>query len=403
MRRLLLVGLVAALVLLCFPRGVLALGDAIPVVARPGTQSGMVQVRLDTLGTAGTYTLVFQGPYSVGGEALAEGSRAVVKAQNGGFSLTANGQTRAMGTSFTVVRQSGGVKIAEAYTPSNVYPGDLTFIMKGGVPYVVCHVFIEDYLLGVVGYEMSDSFPLDALKAQAITARTYAMRRVDSSDGSYYDLRDTTADQVYRGTPAGASNVRAAVSGTAGLVLMYNGGYCAVYYASSNGGQTETAQHAWGGSGYPYYTMQDDPFDLANTASTVRRGTVYATFSRNGASLRSLLTSALQYQCGASSAIETIEALTPVSPRYEAPSRLYTKIRVRVRCASGTAYDVTLDLFGGLDGAIGMVLSGLKNELFTVEAVSGGFSLQARRYGHGVGLSQYGAQQMAKTDRKSVV
>ena len=61
----------------------------------------------------------------------------------------------------------------------------------------MCSLSVEDYLLGVVPYEMSNSFPLEALKAQAVCARTYALSHVQGDP--YYDLEDTTNDQVFRG------------------------------------------------------------------------------------------------------------------------------------------------------------------------------------------------------------
>ncbi|HML47928.1 MAG TPA: SpoIID/LytB domain-containing protein, partial [Clostridia bacterium] len=312
---------------------------------------------------------------------------------------TRNGSTENMGTNFKLVRtgsgDSCGIKIAEAYTASNLYPGDLQFLVRDGVPYVICHVFVEDYLYGVVPYEMSNTFPLEALKAQAVTARTYALRRMASASGNYYDLRDTTSDQVYRGTPGGYSSSKDAVDGTAGQVLMYGSDYCVVYYSSSNGGQTESAEHAWGGSGSVYLSLKDDPYDLANPSATVRQATIYSTFTNNSAVLQSLLAQRLSAQQGVSASITTIESVTPESPRYALPSRLYTQMRFMLRCNNGQAYAVTVPIFGTLDGTLGLSMSGLQNELFTVATTSAGFRIMARRYGHGVGLSQYGASQMA--------
>ncbi|MDR1262618.1 MAG: SpoIID/LytB domain-containing protein, partial [Oscillospiraceae bacterium] len=204
---------------------------------------------------------------------------------------------------------------------------------------------------------------------------------------SDYDVKDTTADQVYKGTSSGA-NVKSAVQATNGMALMYNNAYCSVYYSSSNGGQTESNKNAWGGAALPYYRLQDDPYDLANPSATVRKATIYADFTRNTAAFQSLVS-------GKAGGVSRIDAVETVSPKFGSPSKLYTQLRLNVTKTDGSSATVTLDLFGGAASALGVSLSNLKNELFTVESASGGFQLMARRYGHGVGLSQYGAQQMA--------
>ena len=101
----------------------------------------------------------------------------------------------------------------------------------------MCTLSVEDYLLGVVPYEMSNSFPLEALKAQAVCARTYALSHVRGDP--YYDLEDTTNDQVFRGVNLTYGNAIQAVRDTAGVVGTYKGELASCYYSASNGGQTE--------------------------------------------------------------------------------------------------------------------------------------------------------------------
>ena len=99
---------------------------------------------------------------------------------------------------------------------------------------------VEDYLLGVVPYEMGDSFPLEALKAQAIAARTYALRKSGSSED--YDVEDTTNDQAYRGRSASSPLSEQAVRETKGICGVYKGALAQCFYSASNGGQTELGQ-----------------------------------------------------------------------------------------------------------------------------------------------------------------
>src|SRR5699024_7021753 len=130
-----------------------------------------------------------------------------------------------------------------------------------GVIRPVLTIDVEDYLLGVVPYEMSDSFPIEALKAQAVAARTYVLRKIGSSGD--YDVVDTTNDQVFRGMNPDYPNAIAAVEQTAGVCGYYNGRLAECYYSASNGGQTELVENVWSGGGdYGYIAMVDDPYDL---------------------------------------------------------------------------------------------------------------------------------------------
>ena len=133
---------------------------------------------------------------------------------------------------------------------------------------------VEDYLLGVVPYEMSDSFPLEALKAQAVCARTYALSHVDSS--REYDVVDTTNDQVFRPVLSVNSRTAQAVTETAGLVVTSGGTLASCYYSASNGGQTELPSHVWSqNDASSCYAMVDDPYDLENPESVRKKAVLH--------------------------------------------------------------------------------------------------------------------------------
>ena len=154
------------------------------------------------------------------------------------------------------------------------YLGNFAFTVSSGVLNVVNHVPLEQYLYGVVAYEMSDSFPLEALKVQAVSARSYAARAMSSS-GSH-DIGDTATHQVYKGYNPSFKNVIKAVDETAGEVLSYNNKVISTYYSASNGGQTELPGNMWGGGSaknkeYPYLVQKDDPYDLENPNSLYQK------------------------------------------------------------------------------------------------------------------------------------
>ena len=159
------------------------------------------------------------------------------------------------------------------------YLGKMEFRIESGKLRAVNHIDLERYLYGVVPYEMSNSWPLDALKAQAISARGYAAIRVahrQNNSSVYFDVVDTVSHQVYKGYNPSFTNAIKAVNETAGEVLTYNGKMIDTYYAASNGGFTELVGNAWGGGDaknkeFPYLVFKEDPYDLENPASLYQR------------------------------------------------------------------------------------------------------------------------------------
>ena len=126
---------------------------------------------------------------------------------------------------------------------TGMYEGDLSLDISNNAIRPILNINVEDYLLGVVPFEMGDSFPLEALKAQAVTARTYALRKSGSSGA--YDVEDTTNDQAYRGRTTNSPLSEQAVKETEGLCGVYRGALAQCFYSASNGGQTELGQHVW--------------------------------------------------------------------------------------------------------------------------------------------------------------
>ena len=119
---------------------------------------------------------------------------------------------------------------------------------------------LEEYLRGVVPSEMPSTWPIEALKAQAVAARTYAMSKLNSSRS--YDVDDTTAYQAYRSDRTRESTDKA-VKETAGQVLKYGGKLISAVYCASNGGKTISAKQKWGHE-HAYLPAQSDPYDAAS-------------------------------------------------------------------------------------------------------------------------------------------
>jgi stage II sporulation protein D len=140
------------------------------------------------------------------------------------------------------------------------YHGTLALRSQGGGVSVVNGLSLDTYLRGVVPSESPSHWPLAALEAQAVAARSYAVAELRPS--SWYDLVPTTADQVYGGVTAERASSDRAVYATRGQVLTWNGQVARTYYSSSSGGRTEAVQDAWPGAApIPYLRSVPDPYD----------------------------------------------------------------------------------------------------------------------------------------------
>lgn len=392
------------------------------------------------------------GSYSIDGNSgfrFARGSMLHVFVSEGEPVLSYEGLTLHMGDGFELTRHmtsgENGLRIGDV---EGLYEGDLSITVSDGALRLVLSIYIEDYLKGVVPYEMSDSFPIEALKAQAIAARTYALRRRTSTRD--YDVYDNTNDQVFRGYNAQYTNAARAVEETAGIVGTYNGQLSECFYSASNGGQTDLYVNAFGSDeDYGYLDMRDDPYDLANPQSRVKTASVP---KQPGAqelpeALDALLKAALSEQLSSMGyddsaeniTIIDIQSITPHTPKYDVPSRVYTKLRFKLRimarkleageqtaaptaeptpastaAADGATVDldagdiqlgelsvlsqvftVDLDIFDAVEDALGLSINRTDNELITVRDDGDRFVIESRRFGHGLGMSQRGAEYMA--------
>ena len=149
----------------------------------------------------------------------------------------------------------------------------------GGALTVVNIVDLETYIKGVVPYEMSSSWPLEALKVQAVCARSYAYINIHSGKHTSYhfDVCNTTDCQAYYGAGTNSSSYQAtertdqAVDETAGEYAWYDGQVIEAFYSSSHGGASESVYNVWGTSleQYPYLCGVEDPYeaDMANKNS----------------------------------------------------------------------------------------------------------------------------------------
>ncbi len=151
------------------------------------------------------------------------------------------------------------------------YRGGFQYHRKtGGNLTVVNVVGLEDYVNGVICYEMGRDWPLEALKAQAMCARTYVLKNLNKHNSYGFDICTSANCQVYHGMGSNKADYgpsetsMRAVAETAGLVIKYNGRLAETPYSSSFGGASEDANYVWGTNTtteHPYLRGVEDPYE----------------------------------------------------------------------------------------------------------------------------------------------
>lgn len=235
---------------------------------------------------------------------------------------------------------------------------------------------LEEYVLCVVLAEMPAYFHPEALKAQAVAARTYALRRVSIGDkhpdgavctdpGCCQALLSREEYLQVRGTVRELETIRKAVEATAGQVLLYDGMYAETTYFSCSGGKTEDALEVWG-TAYPYLTSVSSP---GEEEAALYRETKRFTPDAFAAALDRHLTG---------------------DPEQWIGKRTYTQ-------GGGVK---TIDICGkSYSGTQLRELLSLNSASFTVSVAEGMLVVETAGKGHRVGMSQYGADAMAETGK----
>lgn len=221
---------------------------------------------------------------------------------------------------------------------------------------------LDAYLSGVVATEMNPSWHTQALRAQAVAARTYVVKAIaEAPRGRGYDLRGDVLDQAFR--PQVVQAAVAAVAATHGRILTHQGRPATIFFSADNGGISEDPRFVWGFR-LPYYAIQKDPF-----SNRVPAWTAKLTVADVARHLRLEPPTKLKLQRGPSGRVAFL-LWTDAAGRE-------TRVRGNdFRLAVGPRYVRSLLFDAELNGEY-LVLSG-------------------RGYGHGVGMSQWGAKTMAE-------
>lgn len=409
------------------------LGLAQPAPAYAAKQDGTVRVLLTQLNLLNRLDIGIYGAYSLEDRfTFQRGAVLRMMAEKERILLFYEGLTLDAGPQIILRRHAApeglenGLRLQGGL---NLCEGDLQVSVQKGQLRAILTIGVEDYLKGVVPYEMSDSFPLEALKAQAVAARTYALKRLKPNEA--FDLYDNTNDQVYKGYDSANRNAVAAIEATRGLCASYGNALAECYYTASNGGWTESIANAWGRADQPYLKINEDRYDIENPESPVREARLKkqlaAGMAYNDALTQTLRQGVLQATGHTAPdplamqavQLQTIQAVEVRAPKHK-NGRVYTALRITLTAnyvqpmqspasnpdqaaaaatagAATTAVTLEIPIFPYMENALGLSINANDNEVWSVEETAEEFVIRARRYGHGVGMSQRGAQWMAKT------
>lgn len=243
---------------------------------------------------------------------------------------------------------------------------------------------LDDYLYGVVASEMPANFELEALKAQAVVARTYTIYKIvnDNSKHEGANICDnstccqawiTKEDRMAKwDEPLRESNwnkIIEAVNSTQGKIITYGGAPINAFFHSNSGGTTETTANVWGGTGYPYLqsveTSGEDAYSQYNSEVTLTKQTF-------------------------------IDKIKEKHTEFEIDFNLEDCIKILEYTEGNRVKKVKIGNLE-LSGVEVRTILGLKSANFIVTIEGENIKFKVTGYGHGVGMSQTGADSMAKS------
>ena len=388
--------------------------------------------------------IVASGEYTVTGGSnsfsCAKGDKVSVKISGGNLAVSKNGIRQFEGNSSLYLNEKGSALNLLQYN-NVMYRGNAVVYTKG---YLVNRLDIEKYLYGVVCKEIGYSQPTEALKAQAVASRSFAAYSI-SSTNNYYDISKTT--QVYGGYTAerayDCTSVYNAVKATAGEYVYYDGKMAQTFFSAHAGGYTENNDNVWGGSpvaylrsvpstydnigtAYDKWTLTYTPAQLQDLATSymkkIGQSGSFGTFKElrlyydnadgSGQTKSGRATKAVLVGTGAAVTAEknNIRTLLNVkstmitasggSVSSEVPSEVYVK-----NGYGNTQKRSWKELYAIGSGGVKELLGNLVNPFVSTanktyamgsSAAGGNITINGKGYGHGVGMSQYGAIGMAK-------
>ncbi len=305
------------------------------------------------------------------------------------------------------------------------YRGSIQFKrIAGGALTVINEVDIEQYLYSVIGKEMSPSWNIEALKAQAVCARGFAISNYNKFSKYGFNLDTTTTSQVYKGISTETESTRRAVDETKGQVLKHDGKIIQSIYCASMGGASANAENVWGGS-YPYLVSVTDPYENPDEATryswsiTLSADDIKKSLSDAGINIGDITSIEIVNQDDSGyvtellftgtngthtvkkSSCRTIFGGKLHSQRYTIAGNEESYPNISIISADGLFTKPSNELYvqGAGQMSVLNVLSSAIARIFAPQSgntvSSGEYTFNGNGWGHGVGMSQWGAKAMA--------
>lgn len=270
---------------------------------------------------------------------------------------------------------------------------------------VINEVMTEEYVKGVVAGEMPSGWPGEALKAQAVAARCFALNSLGKHENYGFDLCSTTNCQVYGGISSETEATNRAVEETAGKVLCYNNKIINTLFSSSNGGYAEASQNVWGGA-YPYFKTFKDEYEKTDDISSAIWQVSYTPeeikeeLLKNGVDIGDITNMEVVKTSESGRVLEVKITGTKGTKSYtKSYARTFLGLKSQLYTItppeSSDIYCISAEGKSKISGSY-HVLTAQGLEEKKVPGGSGKYIINGRGYGHGVGMSQWGAYYMSK-------
>ena len=273
------------------------------------------------------------------------------------------------------------------------YNGEFIVTANGNKLNAINVIDIEDYLRGVVPYEIGklDESKFEALKAQAVAARTYAYKHFGSRVAQGFDVYADTRDQVYKGLHSATALTDKAVRETNGVVMTYNGEFITAYYHSTCGGETEGVV-TWGRPDHPY--LKNKP-DLRPDGTPWCRESNYTEWTREFTEdeLRDL------FQINAKEAKANVPSFSSIKSMHIQDTLKSGRIHTLVIETNNGSFTAKADKIRWLFKRGGTILP---SSFFRIHKNGNDWILKGKGFGHGVGLCQMGARARAQAGQSYI-
>ena len=273
------------------------------------------------------------------------------------------------------------------------YNGEFIVTANGNKLNAINVIDIEDYLRGVVPYEIGklDESKFEALKAQAVAARTYAYKHFGSRVAQGFDVYADTRDQVYKGLHSATELTDKAVRETEGVVMTYNGEFITAYYHSTCGGETEGVA-TWGRPDHPY--LKNKP-DLRPDGTPWCRESNYTEWTREFTEneLRDL------FQINAKEAKANVPSFSSIKSMHIQDTLKSGRIHTLVIETNNGSFTAKTDKIRWLFKRGGTILP---SSFFRIHKNGNDWILKGKGFGHGVGLCQMGARARAQAGQSYI-